>query len=191
MRLFAQSLKGEVKKWFRALTPRSIVNSQRFEKKKFDRWEENKNFVQMLTQYNQLSRGNDESVKNFSSRFNMIYNSLPIQCKPLEGLEKLHYAEDFNDEFALFLRERRFATLPDMMNDSIEVEINMMSSKRRKNKSEARKIKDEPQYSLDTKFDSMMKVMEKLVDKLSIVDRQAVRDNNDPQIRNPNFIHPR
>ena len=49
-----------------------------------DRWEEEKNYVQMLTQYNQLRRGNEESVKSFSSRFNMIYNSLPIQCKPQE-----------------------------------------------------------------------------------------------------------
>ena len=36
-----------------------------------------------------------------------------------------------------------------------------------------------------------MKVMEKLVDKLSIADRQAIRDSNDPQIRNPNFRQPR
>ena len=141
----------------------------------------------MLTQYNQLRRGNDESVKKISSRFNMIYNSLPIQCKPRQGMEKLQYAQAFDDEFALFLRERRFATLADMMNDAIEVEINMMSSKRGKYKSETRKVKDEPQSSLDSKFDSMLKVMEKLVDKFSIADRQVVRDSNEPQIRNPNF----
>ena len=102
-------------------------------------------------------------------------------------MAKLHYAEAFDDEFALFLRERRSATLEYMINDTIEVEINMMSSKRRKYKSETRKVKDEPQSSSDLKFDSIMKVMEKLVDKLSIVDRQAGRDNNEPQIRNPNF----
>ena len=90
----------------------------------------------MITQYNQLKRGNDETVKSFSSRFNMIYNSLPVQCKPPKGMEKLHYAKAFDDEFAFFLRERRFATLADMMNDAIEVEINMMSSKRGKYKSE-------------------------------------------------------
>ena len=97
MRLFPQSLKGEVKKWFRALTPRSIVNSQRFAQMFLDRWEEKKNSIQMLTQYNHLRRGNDESVKKLSSRFNLIYNSLLVQCKPLAGMEKLHYAEDFDD----------------------------------------------------------------------------------------------
>ena len=82
MRLFAQSLKGEVKKRFRPLTPRSIVNSRIFEQMFLDRWEEKKFFVQMITQYNQLRRGNDESIKSFSCRFNMIYNSLLVQCKP-------------------------------------------------------------------------------------------------------------
>ena len=91
MRLSSQSLKGVVKKWFRSLTPESIVNSRVFEQMFLDRWEEKKIYVHMLTQYNQLRRENDESVKSFSSRFNMIYNSLPIQCKPLEGIKKFHY----------------------------------------------------------------------------------------------------
>ncbi|CAF1496298.1 unnamed protein product, partial [Adineta steineri] len=49
MRLFYQSLKGVVNKWLRALTPGSIVNSKVFEQKFLDRWEEKKNYVQMLT----------------------------------------------------------------------------------------------------------------------------------------------
>lgn len=105
-----------------------------------------------------------------------------MQCKPPKGMAKLHYAEAFDDGFSLFLRERRSATLADMMSDAIEVEINMMSSKRGQYKYETRKVKEEPQSSSDLKFDSIMKVMEKLVDKLSIADRQAGRDNNEPQI---------
>ena len=121
----------------------------------------------------------------------MIYNSLPIQCKPLEGMANFHYAKAFDDGFSLFFREIRSTTLADMMYDAIEVEINMMSSKRGKYKSDTRKVKDEPRSLSHSKFDSMMKVMEKLVDKLSIADRQAIRDNNEPQIRNPNLRQPR
>ena len=66
------------------------------------------------------------------------------------------------------------------MSDAIGVEINMMSSKRGKYKSETRKVKEEPQSSSDVKFDSIMKVMEKIVDKLFIVDKQAIRDINEP-----------
>ena len=45
-------------------------------------------------------------------------------------MAKLHYAKTFDDEFTLFLRERISATLADMMNDAIKVEIKMMSSKK-------------------------------------------------------------
>ena len=148
----------------------------------------------MLTNYNQLKRGNDESIKNFSFRFNTIYNSLPTDCKPPEGMAKLHFAEAFDDEFALFLRERRSPTLAQMMSDAVEVEINMISSKRGRYKvdpREQRKPKEEPQASTsaDPKFDSLMKVMEKLVDKLSIREKPHARDNV-PQIRNPNYRLP-
>ena len=101
-------------------------------------WEEKKKFVQMLTCYNQLKRGFDESIKNFSSRFNTIYNSLPADCKPPEGMTKLHFAEAFDDDFSLFLRERRSPTLAQMMFYTIEVEINMMSSKRGRYKVDTR-----------------------------------------------------
>ena len=45
MRLFAQSLSGEVKKWFRVLPPNSIIDSQHFENMFLNRWEEKKNPV--------------------------------------------------------------------------------------------------------------------------------------------------
>ena len=164
MRLFAQSLRTDVKDWFRGLVAGSINTIEGFYAIFRDRWEEKKNFVQMLTIYNQLKRGNDESIKNFSLRFNTVYNSLPIDCKPPEGMAKLHYAEAFDDEFALFLRERRSQTLAQMMSDAVEVEINMMSSKRgryRVDPREQKSPKEEPQASTsyDPKFDSLVKVM--------------------------------
>ena len=98
------------------------------------------------------------------------------------GMAKLHFTEAFDDEFALFLRERRSPTLAQMMSDAIEIEINMMSSERGRYKVDARekrKTKEEPQASTsaDPKFDSLMKVMEKLVDKLSIREKPPARDN--------------
>ena len=77
MRLFAQSLKTNIKDWCRGLTAGNVTGIEDFYTIFLDRWEEKKNFVQMLTSYNELKRGNDESIKNFSFRFNTIYNSLP------------------------------------------------------------------------------------------------------------------
>ena len=110
-------------------------------------------------------------------------------------MAKLHFVEAFDNEFFLFLRERRSPTLAQMMFDAIEVKINMMSSKRGRYKvdpREQKKPKEEPQASTssDPKFDSLMKVMEMLVDKLSIREKPFARDNV-PQIRNPNYRAPR
>lgn len=126
-----------------------------------EKWEEKKNLVQMLTSYNQLKIGFDESIKSFSSRFNTVYNSLLVDYKPLEGMAKCHFAEAFDDEFALFLRERRPPTLAHMMSNSIEVEINMMSPKRGGYKVDTRKTrkpKEEPHAStsIDPKFYSLI-----------------------------------
>lgn len=43
LRIFAQSLSGEVKKWFKALLAGSISNFQQFEQFLIARWEVNKN----------------------------------------------------------------------------------------------------------------------------------------------------
>ena len=57
-------------------------------------------------------------------------------------------------------------------------------------------MKEEAQASTsqsnpDVKLDMMMKVMEKLMDKLYVDDRNQNRDQNDPEIRNPNFRRPK
>ena len=90
-----------------------------------------------------MKRGNDEAVKNFSDKFNKICNSLHVQCKPLEGMATLHYVEGFDDDFSLLLRERRSTILVDMMNDAIEVEVNLMDSKKGKYRFKTKRVKEE------------------------------------------------
>ena len=78
------------------------------------------------------------------------------------------------------------------MNDAIEVEVNSMASKKGKYRFETKKVKEEVKPStskstVDSKIDSMLKVMERLDEN----DRHVVREQNEPQIRNPNFRQPR
>ena len=51
MRLISQILKTNVKDWFRRLAPRSIPDIDRFDIIFLEKWEEKKNYVQMLTSY--------------------------------------------------------------------------------------------------------------------------------------------
>ena len=81
----------------------------------------------MLSQYNNLKKGGFESVHEFSSQFMRVYNSIPFDIKPSLRAAKLHYADAFDNDFALLLRERNSNTLPVMFTDALEVEANMMA----------------------------------------------------------------
>ena len=55
-----------------------------------------------------------------------VYNSIPANIKPLVGAAKLHYENAFESEFFLLLRERKYANIPTMFKDALEVEADMM-----------------------------------------------------------------
>ena len=162
-----------------------VLNFQHFERMFLSRWEEKKNPVQLLTQYNQLKRGTDEAVRNFSDIFNRIYISFPTQCNPPEGMAKLHYTEGFDDDFALLLRERRSATLAELMDDAIEVEVNLMASKKGNYRFSNKKVKEESQPSTsqptqDAKIDYVLRVMERMMERFIEIDVHVVREHHEP-----------
>ena len=132
MRLFSQSFYGEVKKWFRGLAAGSVHNFQEFETTFLRKWERKNNSLHLLTQYNNLKRGPNELVQYFSTRFMRTYDAIPTDVKPPPGATKLHYVDTFSSEFTLLLRERRFFSLADMMDDAIEVEVNLTTSNKTK-----------------------------------------------------------
>ena len=145
--LFAQSFSGEVKKWFRGLQAGSIRNFQEFEAVFLTKWEQKINSLQLLTQYNNLKIRVSESVQDFSTRFMRTYESIPAYVKPPPWATKLHYADAFDSEFILLLRERRSSSLEDMMDDAIEIEVKLLASNKTKKISENRRVKEEAQAS--------------------------------------------
>jgi hypothetical protein len=110
------------------------------------------------------------------------YDAIPTDVKPPPGVAKLHYVDAFSSEFSLLLRERRFVSLTDMMDDAIEVEVTLTTSNKTKHKNETRRVKEEEpqastsQSSSDAKFNMMMKTMEKLMDKLSTDDKNEKKN---------------
>jgi hypothetical protein len=95
MHIIAQSFSGDVKKWFCSLPVGSVVDSRQLTNLFLERWEEKKNPLQILAEYNALKRNTNESVQDFTIRFNKIYNSIPDDIKPPPGLALLHYPDVF------------------------------------------------------------------------------------------------
>jgi hypothetical protein len=117
----------------------------------------------------------------------MVYNSMPIEVKPPPGASQLHYVESFDNDFSFLLRERRYNTLDDMMNDAIEVEVNLMASGKIKHNTDTNMkiFQGETQPStfqtLDESFDLMVKTMERLVEKISLKNKPGNKDQADFQ----------
>lgn len=105
LRLFAQTFVGEVRKWFKSLAAVSIHSWTEFEDSFLRKWGNRTNPIQALTEYNNLRREPDETIQNFSKRFNKVFNSIPICLKPPEALAQLIYAEAFDSDFSLLLRK--------------------------------------------------------------------------------------
>jgi hypothetical protein len=192
MRLFTQSLSGEVRKWFKSLPATSIQDFTAFETSFITRWGDKKNPLQLLTQYNNMKRASDETVQEFSAHFMRVYNSIPAEVQPPPGAAQLRYADSFDSDFTLLLRERRSANLDAMMSDTIEVEVNLMASGKIKQSFNrgGRKPQGDAQPSTsrpsEDKFDLMMKTMEKLMERMSLGNKPITREQHDPQPRNQN-----
>jgi hypothetical protein len=132
-------------------------------------------------------------VQEFSARFMKFYNSIPTEVQPPPGAAQLRYTDSFDNDFALLLRERRSTSLDAIMSNAIEVEVNMMALgkiKQRFNRGDKRPQGDaqpSTSRSTDEKFDLMMRTMEKLMEKMSVGNRPAAREQQDPQPQNQNL----
>lgn len=65
----------------------------------------------LIEEYNQLKRHPDETVQQFSDRFNQIYHSIPLNVRPPPDLALLHYPRAFDSEIEFHLRERNPSTM--------------------------------------------------------------------------------
>ena len=69
------------------------------------------------------------------------YESILADVNPPPRAAKLHYVDAFSSEFTLLLRERRSISLTNMMDDAIEVEVNLSTSNKTKQKYEPIRVK--------------------------------------------------
>ena len=86
-----------------------------------------------------------------------------------------------------------------MFQGALELEANLMASRKVKQKVETdkKKAREEnvPSASVvassnDVKFAMMLKTMEKMMDRLTVDNRPLNREHNEPRIINPNFRRP-
>jgi len=122
VRVFVQSLDGEARKWFRELTPRSIVDVEALDDDFLKHWGDKKYLLYYHIEFVNLKRENVESLSDFNKRFNRMYNKILAKVKPTTTFGKLNYANSFDADFFLLLIEGRCATLANMHDPTLEVD---------------------------------------------------------------------
>ena len=78
-----------------------------------------KYYLYYIIEFGALKRKKNESLIYFSKRFNKMYSKMLIEIKPYETSTKLTYANSFDFEFSLLLRERRSVSLLSMQEVSL------------------------------------------------------------------------
>jgi len=104
MRLFSQTLAGDVKKWFKGLPANHIVDLVAFHRLFIDRWERKKNPLQILSEYENIRRAPNESIQDYCTRFNSIYNAIPANIKPTPDLALIKFPDGFDTDMSYQLR---------------------------------------------------------------------------------------
>ena len=106
MRIFAQSLGGEVKKWFKSLPPGSIQDLLALYQTFINKWEVRENPHQLLAEYMALKRNVGESVHDYTTRFNSIYDVVHPHVKPPQDMALAKYPDGFDVDMAYELRDK-------------------------------------------------------------------------------------
>ena len=129
MRLFAQILGGDVKKWFRSLPEGRIANLDAFHQNFLARWEIKKNPLQILNEYKRLKRKPNESVEEHCEWFNIVYNIIPQDIKLSPGLALIDFPDGFYVDMEYQLRERNPIILQEIQENAIKFGSNIQDKK--------------------------------------------------------------
>jgi uncharacterized small protein (DUF1192 family) len=198
MRVFVQSLDGEVRKWFRGLAPGSIAGIEALDSVFLRQWGDRKDYMCYMTEFGALRKMDGEFVSEFSKRFNKMYNKIPLEIKPSEASAQISYVGAFDPDFCLLLRERRATSLAQMEDAAIEVESNMLAADRLRNKADADRRKGKLEASTSgpslphpqvDELTQMMKLLSEEMERLK-VERKKMKKGPQSTENKGGFIRP-
>ena len=122
-----QILDGQPRKWFKELPARSVTSIEALDGIFLKHWGERRDHLYYIIDFSNPKRENGECVSNFTKRFNNMYSKIPTEIKPTDTSARITYANTFDSEFCLLLKERRFCSLSLMQDATLEVESNILA----------------------------------------------------------------
>jgi len=167
MKVFVQSLKGEARKWFRDLPPRSIADIDALDDVFLKHWGNNKDLIFYHDEFGNLQREDGELLSDFNIRFNHMYSRMPTEIRPTPTSAMITYSNGLDSQFCLMLRERRCTSLADMQTVTFEVEENIIPAKGLEGDAKRRRQGSESSSSYDSEIDELARMIEILTSAVS------------------------
>lgn len=127
MKIFVQSLTGDVRPWFRALPMKFIADPEALYQTFINRWEKKKDPLHILSEYDTIKRGPQQAILDYCARFSNVYNAIPQNLRPPPDLALYKFPEGFDSDMAYQLRERAPQILAKMQNVAVSVEANLIA----------------------------------------------------------------
>jgi len=187
MRIFVQSLTGDVRTWFRSLAANSITTPDELYQSFTNRWGKKKYPLHILGEYDTIKRGSQETVLEYCARFNNVYNAIQQNLRPPPDLALYKFPDGFDSDMAYQLKERAPQTLAEMQNVAVSVEANLIAKRNRARMERRTTFKEEPS-ALDQKLDANINGLQRLAERVENVERKASWEGQQSStIRNPNF----
>jgi hypothetical protein len=91
-------------------------------------WGEKRDHLYYMTEIGSLNKKKNEIVVDFNRIFRKLYNNIPIDVKSSQPTTKITYVGEFEADFSMMLRERISPTFLIMKYDAIDIQGNMISS---------------------------------------------------------------
>jgi hypothetical protein len=177
IRMFALSLGGKVKDWFKNLPAASIRNFNQFMQVFLDRWVVKRNVFLILEEYEHLKRKPGETVHQFSARFNQAYHAIPVDIRPPPGLPTCITQMPSILKMTFQLRERNTTSLEEMQNIVVDVETNLMIKRSQLKDKEMEQLK-----SSEDKLEILVSTIEEMMQRINRKDELVVQRHHVPVI---------
>jgi hypothetical protein len=102
MRLFTSSLTEEALDWFRGLPNNHLTSYEAFANLFQSRWSTKTDGGTLRDQFNKIKKNENETVKEFNTRFDRLYNQIPTEFCPTTSSVHLLYMNALKGNFASF-----------------------------------------------------------------------------------------
>jgi hypothetical protein len=129
MKLFSATLYDAVRRWYLGLPDGSIKTMDRLEQIFLRRWSIKEDLNMLLTRLNSLAKHENESIREFHTRFEALLQRIPPSHHPKDDYLVHIYTRSFSGQLRYLLRDKDPQSIQEAQELATKIEGNLLSSK--------------------------------------------------------------